>query len=689
MKDHKAVNISIYTAFVAFVMAMAISTATLSSESFVCSIQRGGTGGTYTCPQHEPTCMDSSTLGRSFKIDYRQPVEWSGRAEGGEGCGRSFIINNGSGDHFVLSQDLSQYNTGTQSLEIGTYKLANDLLVGPGSYTIWYNKMSTLIIDTPNVDFGNLTQGDPSPTKYINIKNAGDNHDYTIKVTQVLSSSVFSIVAPTFPVDLSPGRSLPVTVRCNTGAPGNYSGTLTATGIVEDTNQLVNPSPQANLQCNVTPPKPKIACANNSALGEADWCSGEQMTIHPAFKNIGTGELVITNITLGNQAGSSVFSLQSVDTTPLEPNGTRAVDVTFSPNAEREFQGTLVIDSNDPETPQLSCLFKAKGHHPSPKLSSSPSGINFGDVETGIPVYKPIQFENVGEDESRLHINQITTNSPFHLQYDAPLGTIANIRTCTRTPGVTTLQQGETCQVWVMVHTLTPPRNPSQLTGNVSATWGKNASCQYQTLSIPLLANIAPGIADVVDTRGNQHDHVVRFGYTSQGVLPPNCPKGSAEVRISNIGIDPLEIGNIAWEHSAPPGLKKSDDRCSGRKLRKNSGPCSTKIVWDDFPWARTLQALICPGGRAKCQLKSSRSAGANASLLISTSDPTQSQPIKIEVSTPQASCNKMIDCRCPITTPDVGITPHPGSGLRPPDTGGITPPCPRPPCPGPGPLSP
>lgn len=213
-------------------------------------------------------------------------------------------------------------------------------------------------------------------------------------------------------------------------------------------------------------------------------------------------------------------------------------------------------------------------------------------------------------------------------------------------------------------------------------TWGRGATCQYLTQSIPLSANVAPPIAYIVDTSGNHDDHAVRFGYRSQGVLPFNCPKGSAEVRISNIGIDPLVIGNITWGQGILSGLKLLEDRCSGKKLQQSSGPCSMQLVWDDFPWARGSTSLICPdGARARCYPKDSRTAGGKAVLLVPTNDPTQREPIEIEISTPKASCIKMVNCRCPIPLiPRIDQIP---------DFGGIPLPCPRPPCSSPGSTSP
>jgi hypothetical protein len=74
--------------------------------------------------------------------------------------------------------------------------------------------------------------------------------------------------------------------------------------------------------------------------------------------NVGTADLMISA-----SLSPGAFSLSQVETSPMviEPGHSAQIDVTYQPTAVGSDTETLVLQSNDPDTPQVSVSLDGTG----------------------------------------------------------------------------------------------------------------------------------------------------------------------------------------------------------------------------------------------------------------------------------------------------------------------------------------
>ncbi len=92
-------------------------------------------------------------------------------------------------------------------------------------------------------------------------------------------------------------------------------------------------------------PEPKLA-VTPAGLGFGWVPVGTSATLPLSFRNTGGGTLSVSNLIAPNR-----FQLTSTAPLSLEPGATASRNVTFSPDAERVFAGTITMNSNDPSRP--------------------------------------------------------------------------------------------------------------------------------------------------------------------------------------------------------------------------------------------------------------------------------------------------------------------------------------------------
>ena len=233
------------------------------------------------------------------------------------------------------------------------------------------------------------------------------------------------------------------------------------------------------------PPEPNIACAATSCgaaavLATADGDAGASADFNVGFQNTGTAPLNITAINLFNDTPGGTFSFVTPPSTAsVAAGGSRNVSVHFvPPPGEATYCGHLEIHSNDPDTPVKSCFFKARGHHPVPRMVITPATINYRDVELGFSFHQAIIVSNAGD--APLSVNatscpppsapcttelpqwSVVTTGPFTINPAAPPAVLEQ----TFTP---TALGTHTITVRVTGNDLTNPMQDVMLTGNAIA----------------------------------------------------------------------------------------------------------------------------------------------------------------------------------------------------------------------------
>jgi hypothetical protein len=118
-----------------------------------------------------------------------------------------------------------------------------------------------------------------------------------------------------------------------------------------------------------------------------------------SFQNSGTAPLNLTSITLINDSPASPFSLAAPPSTaPVTTGGSRTVQIRFAPPpGEATYCGHLVIQSNDPDEPTKVCFFRARAHHPVPRMRLESTTLNYRQVELGFSFTKAIVVHNDGD----------------------------------------------------------------------------------------------------------------------------------------------------------------------------------------------------------------------------------------------------------------------------------------------------
>ncbi len=354
----------------------------------------------------------------------------------------------------------------------------------------------TLSLSSASLDFGSVAAG-TSKTLTVTASNTG-TASITVSSASI-SSQYFSLSAPSLPIAILVGQSVPITLVFAPNAAGSFSATVSV-----NTNAANNP-------------------ATFSLTGTGVAASG-QLALSSASENFGSvtvGSNQSLSETVTNTGGSSVtisqvgisgtgFTLSGI-TAPmtLAAGQSASFSVTFTPPSAGSATGNVTINSNAPN-PALTVPLSGVGVIPG-ALGSSPSSLSFGSVTVGSKQSLSETVTNTGS--SSVTISQVGIS-----------GTGLSLS------GITTPVTLTTGQSATFTATFTPA-SAGSVTGNVTIT--SNAS--NPTLTIPLSGTgVTPGALGSNPTSlsfGN-----VTVG-SSQSLSETVTNTGGSSVTISQIGI--------------------------------------------------------------------------------------------------------------------------------------------------------
>lgn len=136
--------------------------------------------------------------------------------------------------------------------------------------------------------------------------------------------------------------------------------------------------------------------------------------------NAGQAELEVT-LTLDDPAG--VFEVAEAELL-LEPDTTEPVGILFTPTNFLDYEGYLILDSNDEERPQVQVKLVGTGvDAPMPDIELDQLTLDFGEVAQGSTGLLFFEIRNVGDAPLQLDTLDQTGSGAFVLQSD-PSGAI-------------------------------------------------------------------------------------------------------------------------------------------------------------------------------------------------------------------------------------------------------------------------
>jgi hypothetical protein len=214
-----------------------------------------------------------------------------------------------------------------------------------------------LTISPASLNFGNQAIGIPSATQTVTVTNISTTD--TLQVTNVVPSVGRMFVnASGCAGPVAPGASCPVQVYFNPAAAGPYNGTLDFT--VGDTTCGARGGINCTIKQSIPITGTGIVSAPQISIGSPTLIfSATAFTTSAAqtstIANSGRGPLLISGISL---AGSNPDDYRESDNCGLNlaAGASCTISVTFTPPSVGSYPATVVINDNDPTSPQTITL---------------------------------------------------------------------------------------------------------------------------------------------------------------------------------------------------------------------------------------------------------------------------------------------------------------------------------------------
>jgi hypothetical protein len=233
-------------------------------------------------------------------------------------------------------------------------------------------QVGSLSLPASNLSFGSVAAGS-TKTMTVNAMNTGAA-SVTVN-SAVISTNDFSLTAPSLPVTIAAGQSVPMNVMFKPNAAGNFSATVTITSDASDT------------------------VVNLALTGTGTDSSGNEGELTPdptseAFPSVTVGSHKAETVTLTNTGGASLtisqasisgtgFQLSGI-ATPLTLNTAQSTTftVTFAPQSAGSANGTVTMASNA-SNPTLNISLSGTGTTAVGQLGASPATLAVGNVVVG------------------------------------------------------------------------------------------------------------------------------------------------------------------------------------------------------------------------------------------------------------------------------------------------------------------
>jgi beta propeller repeat protein len=366
---------------------------------------------------------------------------------------------NGQWVRQIVADEIPGYGTGADlgwELEMEMDKAQNGHMALPGVNYVLIPPLEYFIVDPDTLDFGGLPAGS-SKTLTIKISNPSDK-DIDIGAIEIDDPRfTFSKTAYTLPRLEEDSIAVTFTqndqgARVNTRLRIMYK---VPSGLMIDVPVIVKPW-QPELVA-----EPEIP-----DFGAVPLYTTAYKTL--ILRNEGVTDLVISEIIVfGYKPGSLTpldFSLISHNCSTLAPGQSCNVQLAFRPSKTGLQGRTLVVKSNDPDSPLAGKFILMMGKTPVPQISTSHNTLDLGYCQPGKSVTDTLLLTNTGD--AMLNIYNIAISGTDSDQFNLN-GTCSSVSV------------GESC---ILTVRFTPTR-----AGNFNATLTISSNSQYNNnLTIPL-----------------------------------------------------------------------------------------------------------------------------------------------------------------------------------------------------------
>jgi hypothetical protein len=271
---------------------------------------------------------------------------------------------------------------------------------------------ANITVDPLSINFGNV-QLTKNKQQTVTIKNNG-TADLTISSINSVAAP-FSIPTNTCPISPSKlviGASCSFIVQFAPLANGGVSSSITITSDDPAKGTVLVSLSGTGVSTPEISASPNPLIFLNTPVGSI---ISQDITV----TNIGIVSLHITGMT--NPGG--VFSMTSNNCLgPLAPAATCTITIQFQPVSQGFASSLFTITSDDPVTPVLTENLQGTGSV-TPKISASPSPVNFGSIFAGTTTTQTLTVTNIGTGS--LSISSVTgLSSPFSITSNSCLGPI-------------------------------------------------------------------------------------------------------------------------------------------------------------------------------------------------------------------------------------------------------------------------
>jgi hypothetical protein len=148
--------------------------------------------------------------------------------------------------------------------------------------------------------------------------------------------------------------------------------------------------------------------------------AGEQRVQELIVRNLGDDTLQIQDLILSDVAAFSITN-QGEYAMLLAPDVSTVLQIAYTPLQDEHTEGTLIVASNDRETPEVAVRLLAEGL--APAVALQPPAFDFGNLELGCVQELPVTISNTGRaplDVFGLDYLDLADNDELFLEADLP-----------------------------------------------------------------------------------------------------------------------------------------------------------------------------------------------------------------------------------------------------------------------------
>jgi len=247
-------------------------------------------------------------------------------------------------------------------------------------------------VNPMSLDYGDVFTGSSSSLS-VTITNIGTaDLDVTNIALGVGTSADFAIAPGPASIVLVPGANVTVEVTYSPSDVDADSGTL-----VIDSNDTDEPVVTVSLIGNGVPVPVAEIDVSPMSLDYGDVFIGSSSSLSVTIANIGSADLDVTSIALGAGTSGDFAITSGPASIVVAPGANTTVEVAYSPSDYGADSGTLVIESDDADEPEVTVSLSGNGvPAPPPDIDVSPMSLEYGDVFIGSSSSLSVTITNTG-----------------------------------------------------------------------------------------------------------------------------------------------------------------------------------------------------------------------------------------------------------------------------------------------------